>query len=54
MYSLSIGEKSMSVWGEPLFPIKILVPLCYGLLSLVVFRNLCRGIISYTSLAPSE
>jgi TRAP-type mannitol/chloroaromatic compound transport system permease small subunit len=54
MYSFSIGERSMSIWGEPLFPIKIMVPICYCLLAVVVLRNLCRGILAYTSLAPSE
>lgn len=49
MYSLKINERSFSVWGEPLFPIKILIPICYGLLSLVIFRNLCHGIIEYRS-----
>lgn len=48
-YSFSIGERSMSVWEEPLFPIKIMIPICYGLLTLVVFRNLCHGIASYGS-----
>ena len=48
-YSYSIGERSMSVWQEPLFPIKIMVPICYALLTLVVFHNLCHGIASYGS-----
>ena len=47
IYSLSIGEKSMSVWAEPIGPIKLMVPICYGLLTFVVFSNLCRGISSY-------
>ena len=47
VYSYSISEKSMSVWQEPLYPIKIMVPLCYALLTLVVVRNLCHGIASY-------
>ena len=49
MYSLSIGERSMSVWQEPLSPIKIMVPICYTLLTLVIFRNLCHGIAAYGS-----
>ena len=49
IYSLSIGEKSMSVWAEPIGPIKIMVPICYGLLTFVVFSNLCRGLSSYLS-----
>jgi TRAP-type C4-dicarboxylate transport system permease small subunit len=49
MYSYSIGERSMSVWQEPLFPVKIMIPICYGLLTLVVLRNLCHGIAAYSS-----
>ncbi len=49
IYSFSIGERSMSVWQEPLFPIKIMIPICYALLTLVVFRNLCHGIAAYGS-----
>jgi TRAP-type mannitol/chloroaromatic compound transport system permease small subunit len=49
MYSLKIGERSMSVVAEPLFPIKLMIPVCYGLMTLVVFRNLCRGIAAYSS-----
>ena len=54
MYSYNISERSMSVWQEPLFPIKIMVPICYGLLTLVVFRNLCHGIASYFSKHSTE
>jgi TRAP-type C4-dicarboxylate transport system permease small subunit len=49
MYSLSINERSMSVWQEPLGPIKLMIPLGYGLLTLVVFRMLVRGINAYSS-----
>jgi TRAP-type C4-dicarboxylate transport system permease small subunit len=48
-YSYSIGERSMSVWQEPLFPIKFMVPICYALLTLVIFHNLCHGIAKYGS-----
>jgi TRAP-type C4-dicarboxylate transport system permease small subunit len=47
MYSLKINEKSMSVWAEPLFPIKILVPICYGLLTLVLLNKFYHNISSY-------
>jgi len=47
MYSYSIGERSMSVWQEPLFPIKIMIPIGYALFTLVVFHNLCHGIAAY-------
>jgi TRAP-type C4-dicarboxylate transport system permease small subunit len=49
MYSYSIGERSMSVWQEPLFPIKVMVPIGYALLTLVIVRNLIKGIASYSS-----
>lgn len=47
IYSLSVGERSLSIWREPIGPIKIVIPICYGLLTLVVFSNLCRGLVSY-------
>jgi TRAP-type C4-dicarboxylate transport system permease small subunit len=49
LYSLKVNEKSMSVWREPIGPIKLMVPICYGLLTFVVFSNLWRGIASYLS-----
>jgi TRAP-type C4-dicarboxylate transport system permease small subunit len=49
MYSYSIGERSMSVWQEPLFPIKVMVPIGYFLLCLVIIRNISHGIASYRS-----
>lgn len=49
LYSLRIGEKSLSVWREPIWPIKFAIPICYGLLTLVVFSNLCRGLAYYLS-----
>ena len=47
MYSLKVGERSFSVWAEPLGPIKLMVPICYGLLTFVVFSNFCRGLATY-------
>lgn len=54
MYSLEIGERSMSVWQEPLFPVKIMIPICYGLLTLIVLRNLFKGIAMYSSHVKSK
>src|SRR4030043_1103163 len=45
MYSLEIGEKSMSVWAVPLFPVKIVVPIGYGLLCIVLFFKIIREIL---------
>jgi TRAP-type C4-dicarboxylate transport system permease small subunit len=49
MYSFSIGERSMSVWQEPLGPVKVMIPICYAVLVLVIVRNLCHGIGKYAS-----
>jgi TRAP-type C4-dicarboxylate transport system permease small subunit len=49
MYSLRINETSLSVWGEPLFPVKVLIPICYGLLVLVLLIKFYRNISSYLS-----
>ena len=46
MYSLEIGEKSMSVWAVPLFPVKIIVPAGYGLLCIVLVLKILRGLLS--------
>jgi TRAP-type C4-dicarboxylate transport system permease small subunit len=40
MYSLRVSERSTSIWSVPLFPVKILVPIGYGLLSLVLLVKL--------------
>ncbi|MFC1838313.1 TRAP transporter small permease subunit [Thermodesulfobacteriota bacterium] len=45
MYSLEIGEKSMSVWAVPLFPVKIIIPIGYGLVSVVLVLKIIRGFI---------
>ena len=47
MYSLEIGERSMSVWAVPLFPVKILIPAGYGLLCLVLVLKIIRGFLSF-------
>jgi TRAP-type C4-dicarboxylate transport system permease small subunit len=49
-YSLKIHETSQSVWQEPLFPIKFVVPIGSGLLWLILLAQLIRGV---TSLAQS-
>lgn len=45
MYSFEIGEKSMSVWAVPLSPIKIIIPIGYGLLCIVLVLKIIRGLI---------
>lgn len=49
MYSLQIGEKSMSVWAVPLFPVKIIIPIGYGLLCVVLLFKIFRGFIKLGS-----
>lgn len=46
MFSLKIGERSMSAWSEPLFPVKVLIPVGYGILFLVAVTQLLQGIFS--------
>jgi C4-dicarboxylate transporter DctQ subunit len=45
VYSLEIGETSMSVWAVPLFPVKIVIPLGYGLLCAVLVLKILRGFL---------
>jgi TRAP-type C4-dicarboxylate transport system permease small subunit len=45
-FSLQIGEVSQSAWAVALFPVKIIVPIGYGLLCLVLLTRLYRGITS--------
>ena len=43
LFSLKIGEVSSSSWREPLFPIKLMVPVGYTLLVLVLLARIYRG-----------
>jgi TRAP-type mannitol/chloroaromatic compound transport system permease small subunit len=43
LFSLKIGEVSSSSWREPLFPIKLMVPLGYTLLCLVTLIRVYKG-----------
>jgi TRAP-type mannitol/chloroaromatic compound transport system permease small subunit len=46
LFSLKIGEVSSSSWREPLFPIKLMVPIGYALLILVILGRLYKGFAS--------
>jgi len=46
MFSMAIGERSNSAWAEPLFPVKILIPIGYASLFLVAITQLSMGIYS--------
>ena len=54
LYSMSIGETSQSSWEEPLFPIKLLVPIGMALLCLVLVAQLSRGIASLIQLIKGK
>lgn len=43
-YSRLINETSYSSWAEPLWPVKLTIPIGYGLLCVVMVAQLCRGI----------
>jgi len=43
-YSMKIGEVSQSVWREPWWPTKMVVPVGVGLLCLVLIAQLCHGV----------
>jgi TRAP-type mannitol/chloroaromatic compound transport system permease small subunit len=45
LYSFQIGETSLSVWQEPLFPTKFLIPLCMFWLSLILVAQFVHGIV---------
>ena len=44
MFSLKVGEVSSSTWAVRLFPIKLVVPIGYGMLFLVLICRLYFGI----------
>ena len=43
VFSLKIGEVSSSSWREPLFPIKLMVPIGYFLLFLILLTRIYKG-----------
>jgi TRAP-type mannitol/chloroaromatic compound transport system permease small subunit len=49
IFSLQIGEVSSSIWGVPLFPIKVMVPIGYFLLALVLLPRIYKGVASLKS-----
>lgn len=44
LYALQIGQVSQSPWALPLAPIKMVIPLGYTLLCLVLIGKFCQGI----------
>jgi len=49
VYSLQIHEISMSVWSEPLYPIKFTIPIGYGLLGVIMVGQLVKAVLSFIS-----
>jgi len=43
-YSYSINETSYSSWAEPLWPVRLMIPIGYALLCLVMVAQLCKGV----------
>jgi TRAP-type C4-dicarboxylate transport system permease small subunit len=46
LYALQMSQLSRSAWQVPLFPIKIVIPIGYGLLCLILIARLYRGLAS--------
>jgi TRAP-type C4-dicarboxylate transport system permease small subunit len=47
MYSQKIGAVTMTAWKVPLFPIKIIIPIGYIILCLVLIAKLYFGIVMF-------
>jgi len=54
LFSLEIGEVSSSSWGEPIFPIKLMVPIGYALLLLVLLARVYNGFAYLRSRADKK
>jgi len=46
MFSLRIGERSISSWSEPLFPVKFMIPVGYGFLFIVAIAQFFQGMLT--------
>lgn len=53
-YAYKIHQTSMSVWREPLYPIKFLIPIGYSLLGLTLIARLAYGFTSLISKNKTE
>ncbi len=47
LFSLQIGERSISSWSEPLFPVKVMIPVGYGFLFVVAMTQIFQGMILF-------
>jgi TRAP-type mannitol/chloroaromatic compound transport system permease small subunit len=54
LYALKIGQVSQSPWALPLAPIKMVIPLGYTLLCLVLLGKFIQGIRSFKSVKKQD
>jgi TRAP-type mannitol/chloroaromatic compound transport system permease small subunit len=50
LYSLKIHETSPTQWGQPLAPIKFVIPIGYTLLGLMLIMVFIQGVIKFSEL----
>ena len=50
MYSYSINETSYSSWAEPMWPVKLAIPIGYAILCIVMVAQLCKGVAAVVAL----
>lgn len=53
-YSFSIHETSYSTWAEPLWPVRLTIPIGYGLLSLVMIGQILGAFARLFGIAKTE
>jgi TRAP-type mannitol/chloroaromatic compound transport system permease small subunit len=51
LHALQVGQTSLSVWREPLYPVKFVITIGYGLLGLTLIARLWYGLISFKTKA---
>ena len=44
-YSYVMGETGYSAWGQPLWPVKMTIPIGYGVLLVTLVAQLVRGVV---------
>jgi TRAP-type C4-dicarboxylate transport system permease small subunit len=49
IYSFKTGDRSMSVWAIPLFPVKVFIPIGFAVLTFVVLTRFLHNIVSPSS-----
>lgn len=49
-YAFEIGERSASAWKQPMGPIKLMIPVGYSILLLVLFVKLVNGVARFCAM----